>query len=97
MVTYIILGKWTEQGLKNSKDSIERADQAAALTQEMGGTLKDIYWTLGKHDVVVIADFPDEEAAAAWGLKLGARGNVRTLSMRAFGRTEMQRIIDRAK
>ncbi len=96
VATYIVLAKWTEQGIKSSKDTTDRADKVAALAQEMGGSMKNIYWTLGEHDIVVVAEFPDDASFAAWGLKIGAAGNVRTQSMRAFTRSEIQGIVDRA-
>src|SRR5262249_27473503 len=51
--------------------------------------MKDIYWTLGAYDVVAIFDAPDESAMTALGLALGAEGNVRTPTMRAFGKDGM--------
>ena len=96
MATYIILGQWTAEGIKSAKDTTDRSDKAAELAQQFGGSLTNIYWTLGKHDFVAIVEFPDDASFAAWGLKLAGQGNVRTQSMRAFSRSEMQGIIDRS-
>ena len=96
MATYIVLGEWTEQGVKNAKDTTDRADKASELAQRMGGAFKQIWWTLGKYDVVAVVEFPDDTLFAAWGLALAKEGNIRTTSARAFTRSEMQGIIDKA-
>jgi uncharacterized protein with GYD domain len=96
MPTYVSLTNWTEQGIKNYKDTLDRAQTAQDAIAAAGGSLRDIYYTIGPHDIVVIADFPDDESATAFLLKLGAQGNVRTTSMRAFSRDEMGRILEKA-
>jgi uncharacterized protein with GYD domain len=60
----------------------------------MGGKVVDVYWTLGQYDLVAIAEAPDDETAAAIAVKQGSLGNVRTLTMRAFGKDAIQKIID---
>jgi uncharacterized protein with GYD domain len=96
MPTYVSLTNWTEQGIKNYKDTLDRAQTAQDAIAAAGGSLRDIYYTIGPHDIVVIADFPDDESATAFLLKLGGQGNVRTTSMRAFSRDEMGRILEKA-
>ena len=96
MPTYVSLTSWTEQGIKNYKDTVDRAQAAADGIASAGGSLRDIYYTLGAYDIIVIADFPDDETATGFLLKLGAQGNVRTTSMRAFTREEMSRILEKA-
>jgi uncharacterized protein with GYD domain len=97
MANYVFLISWTEQGVKNYTETAKRADIAAAEFARLGGKLTDIYWTLGPYDLVGLAEFPDDETATAAALQLGAAGNVRTTTMRAFDRAEVRKIIAKAK
>jgi uncharacterized protein with GYD domain len=96
MPSYISLLSWTEDGVKSYKDTLDRAQAASDVASSMGGSIRDIYWTMGPYDVVVVADFPDDESATAFLLKVGSRGAVRSTSMRAFSRNEMSSIIEKA-
>lgn len=93
MATYIMLASFTEQGIRNVKDTTKRADAFRELAKGSGATLKDIYWTLGQYDIVAIAETPDEMAMTALGLALGKSGNVRTQTLRAFSQTDMNAIL----
>ena len=59
----------------------------------MGITLGAINWTLGAYDLVITFDSPDDETTTRVGLALAAQGNVRTMTMRAFGEEEMEKIV----
>jgi uncharacterized protein with GYD domain len=96
MPSYISLLSWTEDGVKSYKDTLDRAQAASDVASSMGGSIRDLYWTMGPYDVVVVADFPDDESATAFLLKVGSRGAVRSTSMRAFSRNEMSSIIEKA-
>jgi len=78
MATYIILANFTEQGIRNVKDSPTRADAFKDMARKAGVTVKEQYWTLGAHDIVAIVEAPDDIAVTALGLSTGALGNVRT-------------------
>ena len=93
MATYIILGNFTEQGIKNVADSPKRADAVKAMAQKLGITPKDIYWTLGAHDIVAICEAPDDETATALSLSVASRGNVRSETLRAFSFDEMKKVL----
>jgi len=93
MATVIMLANFTDQGIRNVKQTTERAKAAASAAEKLGIKVKDIYWTLGQYDAVLIADAPDAEAVAAWGLSVGSLGNIRTQTMRAFSAGEMNRIL----
>jgi uncharacterized protein with GYD domain len=95
MATYVILANWTEAGIAAYKDSVKRADAFAKMIQKAGGKLRDIYWTVGSYDLVVTADAPDDETLAAVLLQLGAAGNVRTTTLRAFNKKEFAAIVER--
>ena len=93
MATFIALGNFTDQGIRSVKDSTKRADAVRELAKKIGATLKEVYWTLGRYDVVTIIDAPNDEAATAFALSVGSAGNVRTESLRAFSKEEMNAIL----
>jgi uncharacterized protein with GYD domain len=93
MATYIVLGQFTDQGVRNVKETTKRAKSFQAMAQKLGVTVKAIYWTLGPYDVVTVADAPDDESVTALLLSAGALGNLRTQSLRAFSAEEMGRIL----
>jgi len=93
MVTYVVLAKFTDQGIRNAKESPKRAGAFKEMAKTFGVTVKDIVWTQGQYDVVTIVEAPDESSAMALNLSLGALGNVRTETMRAFSVAEMTNIV----
>jgi uncharacterized protein with GYD domain len=95
MPKYAVLFNWTEQGIKTFKDSPGRVDAAAEPLGAAGITIDEIYWTVGPYDLVAIMSAPDDETLAAALLVLGAAGNVRTTTMRAFGQSEFEAIVAR--
>jgi uncharacterized protein with GYD domain len=95
MATYVVLANYTDQGIRSVKNSPQRASQAAEMAKGFGCEMKEIYWTLGQHDIVVIVDAPDDQSLAAFGLALGSAGNVRTQALRAFTRDEAGTIFGR--
>ena len=96
MPKYIALIDWTEQGVRGFKDTVDRYDAAAGALESLGVQFTDVYWTLGGHDIVAVVDAPDDEALAAGLLAVGAQGNIRTTTLRAFTRDEMRSIISKA-
>src|SRR5689334_19875109 len=95
MATYIILGNFTDQGIRNVKDTTKRAEALRDAARRVGASVKETYWTLGEFDVALIVDAPDEASITALGLSIGAQGNARTRTLRAFGPDEMGRILGR--
>lgn len=93
MPTYISLMNFTDQGVRSVKETTKRAETFKATAQKMGVTVKEIYWTLGRYDLVSIVEAPDEELATALGLSLCTMGNVRTETLRGFSAAEMNRIV----
>ena len=93
MATFISLLGFTDQGIRKVKQTTKRADAFKAMARKTGVTVKDIYWTVGAYDVVIVMDAPDDETATAVIMSLGALGNVRTHTLRAFSAEEMNRII----
>ena len=93
MADYVILATFTDQGLKAAKDSPKRAEAFRQMAQTFGVTVKDIFWTQGRYDIVAVTEAPDEIAATALNLSLSALGNIRTESLRAFSAEEMGKIV----
>jgi uncharacterized protein with GYD domain len=96
MATYVLLIDWTEKGISKFTESVDRYEAARAEFEARGVTFKDIYWTLGGHDLVSVVDAPDDETLSSALLRLGSAGNLRTTTLRAFSADEMRRVIDRA-
>ena len=95
MSTYVSLLNWTDQGIKSFRQSTERAKEFTKLIEASGGKVRELVWTVGKYDLVTIADYPDEESAVAALLQVSAAGNIRSNTMRAFSASEMQGIVAR--
>jgi uncharacterized protein with GYD domain len=96
MSVYVSLVNWTEQGIKNFRDTTERAEEFSKLVENSGGRVREQLWTAGQYDMVCVAEFPDDETAAAALLKVGSAGNIRSTTLRAFSGEEMASIIGRA-
>ncbi len=95
MATFIALVDFTQQGIQDFKTTADRAGLFKAMAQKAAVTVKEIYWTMGSHDVVVIMEGPNDEAVTAVMLKLGSLGNVRTETLRAFNSSEMKEIVSK--
>ena len=93
MATYVMLAHFTEQGIKSVKDTTKRAEAFKQSAKKHGATVKELFWTLGQFDVVTIVEAPDEATVTALGLSVGALGNVRTQTLRAFSEAEMKTIL----
>ncbi len=93
MPNYITLTHFTEQGVKNLRESPTRAASFKAAAKKLGVTVKNIFWTLGDHDTVIICEAPDDETAAAAMLSLASLGYVRPKTLRAFTASEMEAIL----
>lgn len=96
MARYVSLINWTEKGVREFRDTVDRAEAAEKLFASLGGSMVDIYWTLGSYDIVTITEFPDEETATAALLRISELGNLRTTTLRAFGRDDVRSIINKA-
>ena len=93
MATYISLINWTEQGIRNVKESPKRLEAVRQMIKDAGGELKSFYLTMGPYDLVSIVDAPSDEVIAKILLTLGASGNVRTVTLKAFGEAEYRKIV----
>jgi uncharacterized protein with GYD domain len=95
MPTYVVLVNWTDQGIRNVKQTIERTDHGGEIAQRHGLKLERAYWTVGAYDMVTIFEAPDDEALSAHLLEIGSLGNVRTTTLRAYDEQQMSGILQR--
>lgn len=93
MATFITTIKFTQQGIHDIAHSTKRANAFKTEAKKLGAKVKEIYWTLGEHDGLLILEAPDEETATAAVLRLGSTGNVQTSTIRAYTASEMEKIL----
>ena len=90
---FILSLNWTDQGIRGVKDAPKRAQAARDLGKKLGVEIKEIYLTSGDADVVIIVDTPNGDNIAKFAMALGAQGNVRTRTARAWPQAEMEKLI----
>ena len=95
MPTYVVLANYTDQGIRNVRDTITRLDRGGELAQKYGSKLEQAYWTVGPYDMVSIIEAPDDEAISAYLLEICSLGNIKTTTLRAYDEEEMSGIIER--
>ena len=93
MPTYVTLYKWTDQGVKDVKNTPARFQASNKLAESLGGKILNIYVTMGEYDVIVVSESPSDEVAAAIALSIASKGNVKSLTMRAFTEGEFAQIV----
>ena len=93
MVTYIGLLSFTDKGIQGVKQSTQRAAAAREVGQKMGVNMREIWWTLGQHDIVCVLEAADEASITAFNLAIAGQGNVRSQSLRAFTAAEMDKVL----
>jgi uncharacterized protein with GYD domain len=94
MPAYIALCRWTQKGIENVKQSPSRLDAAKKAFEAAGGRLTAFYLTIGRYDFVTISEFPNDEVAAKAVIALGATGNLRTETLKAFNEAEYRKLIE---
>ncbi len=94
MATFVVLLNFTDQGIRNVKDSPERLNAFRAMAEQMGVSIKSVYYTVGNYDIVTVVEGPDEAVTAAL-LKVGSLGNVRSQTLRGFSPDEMKQMISK--
>jgi uncharacterized protein with GYD domain len=93
MATYVVLGKLTQQGVATIKDVQQRRDAAKEAAKALGITWREGWLTMGRYDVVMVVDAPDDVAVATFLLQTAGRGNLTTQTLRAFDDTEIESIV----
>jgi uncharacterized protein with GYD domain len=93
MPTYISLMKFTDQGIKDLKEAPKRAEQLIKGLEALGGKLVALYLTMGEYDYIGIAEAPSDEVALTFLMTMGAAGNVKTITLKAFSLEEFAGIV----
>jgi uncharacterized protein with GYD domain len=94
MAAYVLLIKWTDQGMRQIRDSPNRLDKAKAMLRDMGGQITAFYMTMGEYDMVATYEAPDDAVAARFTLMLGMLGNVRSTTLKAFPEKAYREIVN---
>jgi uncharacterized protein with GYD domain len=93
MPRYVALVSFTEQGIRDIKNSLKRADRFKKLAEKHKVKVREIHWTMGKYDIIVSFNAPNDAAISALTLDNAQLGNVRTVTMRAYTRDEFAAIL----
>ena len=93
MPTYMTLIRYTQQGIESIKDSPARLDTAKDLYKSLGAEIKSFYLTMGRYDVIVVSEAPDDETATKLVLTIGSAGAIRTETFRIFTEDEYRKLI----
>ena len=97
MAMYVSLIQFTDQGIRNVKDTIKRGEAAMGEAEKMGIKIIEEFWTMGAYDAVVVFEAPDDETMSAFMLKIGSLGNVKSHTLRAFRKAEMEKLLAKIK
>jgi uncharacterized protein with GYD domain len=92
MARFIVLTKFTDQGIRTVTESVKRARASVSTFEKFGAKKTAQFWTMGEYDIVTLLEAPNEETAMKAVLAVGKLGNVRTTTMRAFSPEEMESI-----
>ena len=95
MPRYILLINWTDQGIKNVKDTVKRAKSFEGAVEKAGGKSLGFYYTIGRYDMVAMVEAPTDETMASILFSLGSLGNVRTETLKTFSMDEAANIIEK--
>ena len=97
MPTYVTLSNFTDQGMKNIRETTKRAEAFRKAAKEAGITVKEILWTQGQYDAIAIFESPDDTTTSAFLLSVAKLGNITVQTLRAFTATDMEKILERVK
>lgn len=95
MPTYVVLYRFTDEGAKNAKETVQQTSRTHSENEKRGFTIKGLYWTQGQYDLVAVVEAPDEQAMMAGLFNVAGAGNVRSETLRAYDESEMQAAIQK--
>src|SRR5262245_21907682 len=93
MATYAMLSRYTDQGIKNIKESPARIDSFKKAASGFGAEIREVYLAIGAYDTVCLISAPDDETMCKVALALGSLGNVHTETMRLFSEAEFKKMV----
>jgi len=91
--TYVGLVKWTDQGIRNLKETTKRAKSFQEMVEKKGGKVREILYTMGRYDIILVIDAPNDETISRLTLGLGMLGNAKTETLKAFSVQEMDQVL----
>jgi uncharacterized protein with GYD domain len=95
MPTYVVLAKFTEQGVSKIKDTVKRSEDFRKAAKKAGVSVKEVLWTQGQYDVVTITEAPDAAAQMALNIGVAKLGYIRSETLRAFTASEVEKILEK--
>ena len=93
MPSYVMLFRFTEEGIRKIKDSPARVEAAKKICRDLGGEVKHFYGLMGSYDTLFVLEAPSDEAAVKMATTIGMQGNVRAETLRAFTETEYRQMV----
>lgn len=73
---YLFRASYTQEGIQGlmKEGAKSRVKALTEAVESVGGKLEAMYWSFGDEDVVLLADLPDNSAAAALSTRVAAAG-----------------------
>ena len=93
MPTYLVLGNFTDQGIRSVRDSLKREETFRKQCEKAGAQVRDVYRTMGRYDMAAVLEAPDDIVLSSLMYSIGALGNIRTETLRAFTRQETEQAV----
>jgi uncharacterized protein with GYD domain len=93
MATYLLLCRYTDQGVKNIKDSPARIESFKKSARGVGAEVREVYLSMGPYDTISLVSAPDDEAMCKLALAVGSLGNVHTQTLRLFSEGELKKMV----
>ncbi len=93
MPSYVMLFQFTDQGIRNIKESPARVEAAKKICRDLGGEVKQFYGLMGTYDTMFILEAPHDEEAVKMAATIAMQGNVRTETLRAFTEAEYRQMV----
>jgi len=90
MPIYVILGNFTQKRIETIKNLPESQEVFKSFNVDM----KTLVFTLGRYDVVGIAEAPNEEAVTKALLSWGSQGLLRTETLTGFTPEKMVELVN---
>lgn len=84
MPTYVVLGNFTEQGIRGIKEMRTRRQATREMIEKAGGKIKEGLLTMGRYDLILLVEAPNDSTMSTILFSLGARGNLRTETLRGL-------------
>jgi uncharacterized protein with GYD domain len=80
-------------GIRTIKDAPKRAAAARELAKKLGVDIKQLFLTTGDSDLLAIVEAADGAVLAKFCMTIGAAGNLRTKTARAWPEAEYMKMV----